>query len=344
MREVVAVIALVLGDARERAPNGCPSQLDPALLHCTGVRAPTGRSAPTYPALLHARTRPRARLPSQRSPTRVRLTSNDPVRPEFGVRDEVVGGPSRGTRSAAIEAHADEAHHRREHVVMRIVMQDAEAALGRSRGDQIVRSWKSPTPAYISRGAERSGTHRRPDRGLRERAERAVQRLEAILVARAGQDLERRDRAGRSARREATSAAAPNRSPACRRRSRAGSSARRPSSALGLQSLGSAQRKVTPSPGPAPTCRPRWPGRLSYRGSITSVASQKRSISFDESVLAEAERQAAALGGNLSAFVNAAVVRELRVARGQALLAEDDEQFGPVPADVRAEVAATWPD
>jgi hypothetical protein len=74
------------------------------------------------------------------------------------------------------------------------------------------------------------------------------------------------------------------------------------------------------------------------------VASQKRSISFDESVLAEAERQAAATGGNLSAFVNAAVLRELRIARGLKLLAEDEEQFGPVPDDVRAEIAATWPD
>jgi hypothetical protein len=74
------------------------------------------------------------------------------------------------------------------------------------------------------------------------------------------------------------------------------------------------------------------------------VASQKRSISFDESVLAEAERQAAATGGNLSAFVNAAVLRELRIARGLKLLAEDEEQFGPVPDDVRAQIAATWPD
>jgi hypothetical protein len=81
----------------------------------------------------------------------------------------------------------------------------------------------------------------------------------------------------------------------------------------------------------------------SYRSSITNVASRKRSISFDESVLAEAERQAAATGGNLSAFVNAAVLRELRLARGLELLAEDDEHFGPVPDDVRAEIAATWP-
>lgn len=73
------------------------------------------------------------------------------------------------------------------------------------------------------------------------------------------------------------------------------------------------------------------------------MASQKRSISFDESVLAEAEQRAAASGGNLSAFVNAAVLRELRMTRGAALLAEDEEQFGPVPDDIRARIAEQWP-
>lgn len=73
------------------------------------------------------------------------------------------------------------------------------------------------------------------------------------------------------------------------------------------------------------------------------MASQKRSISFDESVLDEAERRVAGSGGSLSAFVNAAVLRELRVARGLELLAEDDEDLGEVPADVRAQVAAEWP-
>lgn len=81
----------------------------------------------------------------------------------------------------------------------------------------------------------------------------------------------------------------------------------------------------------------------SYRGSIVGVASRKRSISFDEAVLAEAERRAAAAGGNLSALVNAAVLRELRIARGQELLAEDEAEFGPVPDDVRDEVAGAWP-
>jgi hypothetical protein len=73
------------------------------------------------------------------------------------------------------------------------------------------------------------------------------------------------------------------------------------------------------------------------------MASQKRSISFDESVLNEAERRPAGSSGTLSAFVNAAVLRELRVARGLELLAEDDAAFGEVSADVRTQVAAKWP-
>jgi hypothetical protein len=73
------------------------------------------------------------------------------------------------------------------------------------------------------------------------------------------------------------------------------------------------------------------------------VASQKRSISFDESVLHEAEERLTESGGSLSAFVNAAVLRELRVVRGLDLMAEDDAQFGPVPPRVRAQIAAEWP-
>ncbi len=73
------------------------------------------------------------------------------------------------------------------------------------------------------------------------------------------------------------------------------------------------------------------------------MASQKRSISFDESVLNEAEQRLAGSGGSLSAFVNAAVLRELRVARGLEMLAEDKAEFGDVPADVRTQVAAEWP-
>ncbi|HSZ12637.1 MAG TPA: hypothetical protein VK790_01210 [Solirubrobacteraceae bacterium] len=73
------------------------------------------------------------------------------------------------------------------------------------------------------------------------------------------------------------------------------------------------------------------------------MASQKRSISFDESVLSEAEQRIAGSGGSLSAFVNAAVLRELRVARGLELLAEDNANLGEVAADARTQVAAEWP-
>jgi hypothetical protein len=73
------------------------------------------------------------------------------------------------------------------------------------------------------------------------------------------------------------------------------------------------------------------------------MASQKRSISFDESVLNEAEQRLAGSGGSLSAFVNAAVLRELRVTRGLELLAKDNADLGEVSADVRNQVAAEWP-
>jgi hypothetical protein len=73
------------------------------------------------------------------------------------------------------------------------------------------------------------------------------------------------------------------------------------------------------------------------------MASQKRSISFDESVLHEAEQRLAESGRSLSAFVNAAVLHELQVTRGRELLAEDDAQFGATPAEIRAQVAAEWP-
>jgi hypothetical protein len=73
------------------------------------------------------------------------------------------------------------------------------------------------------------------------------------------------------------------------------------------------------------------------------MASQKRSISFDEFVLYEAEQRLVESGGSLSAFVNAAVLHELQVTGGRELLIEDDLKFGAVPAEVKAQVAAEWP-
>jgi hypothetical protein len=74
------------------------------------------------------------------------------------------------------------------------------------------------------------------------------------------------------------------------------------------------------------------------------MAVQKRSISFDESVLAEAERLSAERGGNLSKLVNQALEHELRIAGGRKLMEEDDKRWGPIPEDVIAEVDALWPD
>ena len=73
------------------------------------------------------------------------------------------------------------------------------------------------------------------------------------------------------------------------------------------------------------------------------MATQKRSISFDKSVLREAELRIAESGGSLSAFVNAALLHELQVARGRELLAEDDAEFGAVPAEIETKVLAEWP-
>jgi hypothetical protein len=73
------------------------------------------------------------------------------------------------------------------------------------------------------------------------------------------------------------------------------------------------------------------------------MASQKRSISFDESVLHEAEERLADSGGSLSAFVNAAVLHELQVARGRELLAEDEAKFGASSGKAKTEIAVEWP-
>jgi hypothetical protein len=73
------------------------------------------------------------------------------------------------------------------------------------------------------------------------------------------------------------------------------------------------------------------------------MATQKRSISFDESVLHEAEQRLSESGGSLSALVNAAVLHELQVTRGRELLAEDAAELGAVSPKVRTQVLVEWP-
>jgi hypothetical protein len=73
------------------------------------------------------------------------------------------------------------------------------------------------------------------------------------------------------------------------------------------------------------------------------MASQKRSISFDESVLDETEQRLSQTGGSLSAFVNAAVLHELQVLRGGELLAADTAVLGPVSTETKVAIATEWP-
>lgn len=74
------------------------------------------------------------------------------------------------------------------------------------------------------------------------------------------------------------------------------------------------------------------------------MAVQKRSISFDADVLAEAERLSQERGGNLSAFVNEAVEQQTKVALGRKLIEEDIKRFGPIPDAVVKEIEELWPD
>lgn len=72
----------------------------------------------------------------------------------------------------------------------------------------------------------------------------------------------------------------------------------------------------------------------------------KRSISFDPEVLEAAERAAGEdpYAGNLSGFVNDALDRYLKAARGRELLADLDRELGPVSESVRERVDREWPD
>jgi len=69
----------------------------------------------------------------------------------------------------------------------------------------------------------------------------------------------------------------------------------------------------------------------------------KLSITLDKRVAAELRQTAGPRG--VSAFVNEAVRRELQATRLRKLLDEMDQEYGPVPDDVQAEIEALdWPD
>ena len=63
----------------------------------------------------------------------------------------------------------------------------------------------------------------------------------------------------------------------------------------------------------------------------------KRAVTIDEDL----EREARALaGGNFSAFVNAALERQVRAIKLDRLVRADEAERGPIPPDLRAQVDA----
>lgn len=68
----------------------------------------------------------------------------------------------------------------------------------------------------------------------------------------------------------------------------------------------------------------------------------KKSVAFDEKVGREAVEVAGE--GGFSRFVNDAVAWRLQQIRLQTLFDEWDQELGPVPDEVRREVAAQWAD
>jgi Arc/MetJ family transcription regulator len=70
------------------------------------------------------------------------------------------------------------------------------------------------------------------------------------------------------------------------------------------------------------------------------MASEKVSITLDPAIAAEARRMAGDSG--LSAFVNDVLRWHLQNLRLRKYLAELDEEFGPVPEELREEAKREW--
>lgn len=69
----------------------------------------------------------------------------------------------------------------------------------------------------------------------------------------------------------------------------------------------------------------------------------KRSISFDADVIAAAEAEVRFSGTSLSAFVNAAVERELKLTGLRKLMEADERELGPIPPEIREKIERQWP-
>ena len=73
---------------------------------------------------------------------------------------------------------------------------------------------------------------------------------------------------------------------------------------------------------------------------MSPVSVVKRSVAFSESVAAEIESRAGARG--FSRFVNEALEQYLQSLRINDMYEDHVREFGPVPEEVRREVADQW--
>ena len=71
------------------------------------------------------------------------------------------------------------------------------------------------------------------------------------------------------------------------------------------------------------------------------MAIEKVSVSLDDRMVAEARDRVG--GRGLSGYLNDALRRQLQRDRIQDLLAEFDEELGPIPEHVMEEVRDLWP-
>lgn len=72
------------------------------------------------------------------------------------------------------------------------------------------------------------------------------------------------------------------------------------------------------------------------------MSTQKVSLSLDADLVSEARRRAR--DGNLSAYVNQGLRRQILADRQEELLEEWEKEFGPIPQDALDEMASLWPD
>ncbi len=72
------------------------------------------------------------------------------------------------------------------------------------------------------------------------------------------------------------------------------------------------------------------------------MATEKISLTLEESLLAQARERVGRRG--LSGYVNRALDHQLQHDRLTSLLADLEDEFGPVDPDVMEEVRQEWPD